>query len=475
MRTRRVILGLVLAGCFAGGVALMTAPKASEPNESSPGADADGSQAARVAPPVAAAPQGASAPEHRSEGELALPPRVVLILIDALRADRLPFYGHDAPPTPFLSSLAARGVVFEHAYAASSWTSSSVASLFTGRYPSEHQVWTGFAMTRRARRSGKPLELNRLPDELPTLAERMRERGYATFGVSNNPNLAEEMGLRRGFDHFEQFREKTGDVINAAVLGFQPDLERHERTFLYVHYMDTHKPYHARTELMDGTGRSALERYDSEIRYVDSMIGRLHDALGWDDDTLIVLLADHGEEFGEHGGTGHTNTLYAELLRVPLVLSWPAALAARRVSENVSLIDVLPTLEAMGGASSSSVPTSGRSLVPLLRGGTLGDRTIFAMRSTETVDPPRVRKAALAGPHKYILSLPENTEQLFDRDADPLDQQDVSARKPEVVAQLREALRAFERTVQRHERVRVESKQTAAELSEQLRSLGYVQ
>jgi arylsulfatase A-like enzyme len=403
-------------------------------------------------------------------------PNVVLILIDALRRDRLPFYGHGRNTAPFLAELAAGGAVFERALTASTWTPSSVASLFTGLYPNQHGVWTGYNVTRLARSSGKPLVLNRIPEGATTLAESLRRLGYRTFGASNNPNFSEVMGFRRGFDRFEQVNDRSAEAINAAVAGFRPELDAARPYFLYLHYMDAHKPYHRRDPWFDPNEPDEdLARYDSEISYADAQIRELVSGLPGRDDMLVILTADHGEEFGEHGGRGHKNQLYAELLRVPLVWSWPGAIAPRRIADDVSLVDVMPTLEALAGAPAPTAPSAGTSLVPLLEGGAIEPRPIFAMRATESQDPPLVRKAVVRDGWKYIVTTPSGDEELYDTVADPADRVDVAAEQADVVARLRAELAAFEAAAPRHARAYAESEKSARELVDQLRALGYVE
>ena len=404
------------------------------------------------------------------------PFNVVILLVDALRADRLPFYGHSKPTAPFLSQLAAEGAVFERAHAASTWTPSSVASLFTGLYPNQHQVWTGFVMARSAQASDRPLLLNRIPEEAPTLAERMRERGYRTFGVSSNANFGEEMGFRRGFERFAHPQRKSGDAVNESVREWLPELRRAQRYFLYLHYMDTHKPYHTREPWSDASAPDPdLARYDSAIGYVDTQIEELYRALGWQERTLLILLADHGEEFGDHGGSGHGNQVYNELMRVPLVFWWPGVIGPRRIQDNVSNVDVLPTLEELLGGAAPRTPVAGESLAPLLEGRPMPARTLFAMRRAELDELQRERMAAIRDSWKYILSLPEQQEELYDTHRDPGEKHDLIARSPEVAARLRKDLERFQTEAPRHARAYVESERSASELADSLRPLGYVQ
>jgi arylsulfatase A-like enzyme len=404
------------------------------------------------------------------------PFRVVVVVIDALRADRLSFYGHARNTAPFLGRLAAAGAVFERAYAASSWTSSAMASLFTGLYPDQHHVLTGYNFTRRSQRGDRPLRLNRIPDTAPTLPEVVRRLGLPTYAVAANPNIGEPMGFSRGFDRFARTQQWSAEAVNAQVLGWREDLAAADAYFLYLHYMDTHMPYPRREPWYDASQPSEpLARYDSAIGYLDARLEELYRALGWHERTLLLVLADHGEEFGDHGGHGHRNQLYAELLRIPLLLHWPGVVEPRRVSDPVSQVDLLPTLESLLGADAPRTGTDGVDLSSLLDGGTLPERTLFAVRATEMRDPPLVRRAALRGRWKYVRSWPGGTEELYDAEADPRDERDLLRERRAVAAALRRELEAFEARPKRHPRAYRDSERPAAELEEELRALGYVE
>jgi arylsulfatase A-like enzyme len=293
--------------------------------------------------------------------------------------------------------------------------------------------------------------------------------------VANNPNIGQKMGFARGFDHFVQKQEWSAEAINTEVEAWEPELRESQQYFLYLHYMDTHRPYQRHDPWFDSTQRYAdLARYDSAIGYVDSKIRELYESLSWQERTLIVLLADHGEEFRDHGGEGHTNQLYDELLHVPLVFWQPGVIRPARIAEPVSLVDVRQTLEELASGQPSQVAGEGVSLVPALAGRALSERPLFAMRWTETQEPPLVRKAVLRGRWKYIRSWPGEHEELYDRSSDPDERHNLVADEAEVAAKLRSELGAFEARARRHERAFVDSEQPAGELEERLRSLGYV-
>jgi arylsulfatase A-like enzyme len=285
------------------------------------------------------------------------------------------------------------------------------------------------------------------------------------------------MGFARGFDRFQQESVLFAEVINDQALRWSDELRRQERYFLYLHYMDTHMPYQRRDPWFDTSEKDpALARYDSAIGYVDAHLRELYEKLGWHRDTLLVVLADHGEEFGEHGGHGHDNNqLYGELLHVPLLFYWPGVIAPRRIVAPVNLVDVRPTLEQLATGKPPETPGDGHSLLPLLDGETLPERNLFAIRWTESENPPLVRKAAMRERWKYIASAPGGREELYDLLADPYDQHDLFAAQREVAAELRQELNRLDAQPVRHQRAYSDSARPAGELEQQLRSLGYVQ
>jgi arylsulfatase A-like enzyme len=323
---------------------------------------------------------------------------VVVILIDTLRADKLGAYGNRRGLTPFLDTLAERGTVFERTYATSSWTIPSVASLFTSRYATQHRVVTFGSQIRS--------------DEV-TLAERLAEAGWLGGGFAANPNLQARFGYAQGFAEWwadvKDNQDVDGNVLRAQALSWI------DRTWnrvsdapalLYVHYMEPHSPYEPPEPFrgrfaVDDAGKPVehdpvvatlatavranvegktppqradvllVERlYDAEVAAVDDQVHRLFDELarrGFLAGALVVVTADHGEEFLEHGGLYHGRTLYEESVRVPLIVVGSGIPAGRRVKTNVSLVYLAPTvLDVLGLPAEPRF--EGHSLVPLFEG-----------------------------------------------------------------------------------------------------------
>jgi arylsulfatase A-like enzyme len=404
-------------------------------------------------------------------------PDIVLIVIDTLRADHLPSYGYDKPVAPFLAELASRGVVCERAHATSSWTAPSTASLHSSLNPLQHGVLQGIlADLQQARHEQVPV-LNRVPESVSMLAEVLRDAGYATFAVTDNPNICREMGFAQGFDHFRNFMYDGAPAVNAAVTTWAPALEAAEPSFLYLHYMDPHEPYHRREPYFQPGGdrrEVMVNAYDSEIRWLDDHIRELNDRLGWDENTLIVITSDHGEEFLDHGAFDHGRTLFHEVLDVPLIFVLPDGRnAGGRVNERVTLLDVLPTLRELVGLPPDS-RNQGLGLAALLRGeaDALPKRNLFA----HLVQPPwfgsLTLRSVIDGDLKLVITDP-NAVQLFDLVEDSAERRNLAAHREDDVRRLWETLHGAEAGWPRFDQ---EGAGTAVEDIdlEKLRALGYV-
>lgn len=405
-------------------------------------------------------------------------PNIVLIVIDTLRKDHLPFYGYPKQTAPFLSRLARTGVVFDSAYSTSTWTAPAAASIFTSLYPFQHGVVSGLGVTRRRQRADASIELNRVPEAAETLGEAMQRAGYATYAVTDNVNLSRELGFAQGFDHFKNFtRTKSAEVVNGKLLEWREQILAERRYFLYLHYVDPHGPYEPRAPWFDPT-LTGLARevsaYDSEIAYVDARIAEAAAALRWDRDTLILVSADHGEEFLDHNFAGHGHTLYAEVVNVPLLVAFPGvAHAGRRVAEPVSHIDLLPTLREAAGLAPDPA-NEGISLLPLAAGGKGPERMLYGhlFRKNDEGGPDKLLRYALAGEWKLIAGS-QRGPLLFNLREDPRETHSLAAERPQVVQALEQRLLAFERSCRRFagERQAITIDDATRE---ELKTLGYV-
>jgi choline-sulfatase len=309
---------------------------------------------------------------------------LVLITIDTLRADHVGAYGYTHARTPVLDGLASGGALFEHAYAAAPITLPSHATLLTGRYPPGHG----------ARDNGL-----RVAPTVPTMATELHARGFATAAFVAAFPLDHQFGLNRGFDVYGDRLPRgadgrlanerpAADVVNDAIAWLrerrttnaerrtsndEPRTSNHERPFfLWVHLFEPHAPYGD-----PSSTRPALDRYDEEIATADREAGRLVSALGpARADTLIVAAGDHGEAFGEHGEYAHSIFVYDTTLRVPLLMSGPGIPAGARVTEPVTLADVVPTVMRALGAPLRDV--DGIDLSPAFSHAPLPPRELYA-------------------------------------------------------------------------------------------------
>jgi arylsulfatase A-like enzyme len=298
----------------------------------------------------------------------ALPPRhVILISIDTLRADHLGCYGYTGARTPNIDALAAEGALFENAATAAPLTLPAHSSIFTGRTPLRHGIVDNFGF--------------RLPDGETTLAEKLNAHGFATGGFAGAFVLDSRFGVAQGFetyvDRFETPSESAtglGGHERSADQVLPPALEwmagQGERPFFaFVHFFDPHAPYDPPSAFLEAPGSDAA-RYDAEIAFVDSQVGKLVAFLkerGLYGDSLIVLLADHGESLGEHGESTHGLFVYDATIRVPLLVRGRGIVPGTRIGAQVRTIDVMPTvLELLGLTPGPEV--EGRSLEPLLVG-----------------------------------------------------------------------------------------------------------
>jgi arylsulfatase A-like enzyme len=361
-------------------------------------------------------------------------------------------YGYARPTTPFLDELASRGVRFSHAFIATHCTPQSHASVFTSLYQETHGValdppapgapeWTSYV----------------LDDSHPTLAGILKDAGYLTLAVTEGGYMADEFGLNRGFEDF--YDGARG--VDQGVIRLLRMLRRHagdaRPVFALLHTYQVHVPYTppARYREMFGwpevpyeatTDRIPLIRaagfpaedvrylsdmYDAELRFADDTLRELFgelESLGFLRDALVVVMSDHGEEFHEHGELSHRDTLYDELMHVPLVLAGSRVSAPRVDDRMASLVDVAPTILSMAGVAAPG-SLAGRDLQAAAPPAP--DPAVFAQFG-------RRRYAMRTRGWKLIDTLsPDPRVELYDLAADPGEHHDLAARDPERVAAMR--------------------------------------
>lgn len=315
----------------------------------------------------------------------------VVLLEDALRADRLALYGGPIA-SPALERLAAAGVVFDRAFAQATQTRPSVPSMMTSLLPSTTGVWD-FS--------------DSLSDGFVTLAEALRSCGFATASFLQNGNAGPYAGLAQGFDVV--FDEETSGPRTEDLIGPASAFERWSENqqgrpyFAYVHALDPHGPYDpaTRPDLKDSIGGDPLlpdrsldaewlkhptaaarrKLYEAEIAANDRAISGLLDRMQARGDlarAVIAAVADHGEFLGEHGGMWrHHPPAHVEVARIPFVLAAPGATPIR-VATPVALLDLMPTLLDLAHVDASALAMHGRSLATVLNGGAIPERAIPA-------------------------------------------------------------------------------------------------
>ncbi|MBL8840881.1 MAG: sulfatase [Planctomycetes bacterium] len=428
-----------------------------------------------AAPAPAIAPAAAPAPPRRS---------VVFCLIDTCRADRMSMNGHERPTTPFLEQLATRGVRLSRCFSQAPWTKPSMSSILTSCYPSV---------------TGMYQLLDQLDNRFVTLPEAFRDAGWYTAGFSANPLMGRLSNYAQGFRRFKEavevipngdpnhFSSGSAARLNAHVLPWLAG-EPQQPFFLYVHSVDPHEEYepapeflaqfadpafepeyrrqwqalidaepgrvanHCTAPVFEKAGvaiepfiRYGLDLYDADVRANDDaleeLIGTLERQHGLEN-LILVITADHGEEFMEHGGTSHAFALWNELLHVPLLIVAPGLLPEGVVIDApVPSIDLYPTLCELAGVALPD-GLQGKSFAPLLRGEPADGRPIFAenheMPGSERFFANQGNTLALIeGPWKLILNLkspwnrPRPRRELYRLDRDFGETTDLAAQESE--------------------------------------------
>jgi len=272
---------------------------------------------------------------------------LLVVTLDTCRADHMGAYGHKEAHTPCFDELSTKSALFAECTSAVPITLPSHCTLFTGQYPWEHGVRDNGAF--------------RLPDSARTLAETMRDAGYQTAAFVSSFTLDESFGLGQGFQVYDDrypaeekgfYPERRAEDTTEAALSWLSQIGK-EPYFLWVHYFDPHAPYSPPPEFAD---RFPNAPYDAEISYMDSQMKRLLQALPRPNDTVILVVGDHGEDLGQHGEDTHGVFVYESSLRVPCLLSAPAADVRGTIVPNpISLTELMSCcLEALGLEKSSS-------------------------------------------------------------------------------------------------------------------------
>ena len=407
---------------------------------------------------------------------------VILVSLDTLRADRLGCYGYERETSRFLDSLAREGVLFEDLMAPSSKTASSHMSMFSGMHPGVHGVHNYY-----------DTEATAASDELPLLPELLQSAGYHTAAITGGGMLLPDLGFGRGFHYVDDrggggdrvFRRATDWMRNAL-----PELDADEPFFLFVHTYEIHDPYTPPAEWQQKfvqpgySGRVDATRvelpveddaatslgffqniqksfwggfrkdrpedvqyvsdlYDAGIAYTDDLFSEFWsvvEELGLDDDVILIVTSDHGEELVDHGETSH-RSIYQEVLHVPLIVRTPetaARGAGHRVGRLVQGIDLLPSVLELAGAEAPS-GIQGRSWVADLDPAGAGDE--HALGWAELAKPKSDLAAVRVGDLKLIDRTNVGRGELYDLEADPGETQNENQTRPEDSEQLGRLMR----------------------------------
>jgi len=408
----------------------------------------------KVAAGVSCDPPGSVEKGHRDHR-----PNIVVYLIDALRADRIGCYGYDRGTTPHVDEFASSAILFSGAQAQTSWTRPAVASIFTGLLPQQH---------------GTTDKKDVLPESATTIAELLTGAGYESAAVVSNGNVDQVYGFSQGFSYYKYLEEVEigehvvrSDDVNQAVFSWLDEFRATEPFFLYVHTVDPHLPYAPPPTFRDAfapnvhdssigsteaVNEVAANRdrvtpkmveqlsdlYDGEVAANDASFGEFYAGLGERgllENTVVVVLSDHGEEFFDHGGWTHGNTLHAEMLDVPLIIRIPGV-TPRSIPEIVQHVDLFSTLLDLAGVEPPA-GVFGRSARPLWTEGVTAEWTNRGLSHLELKE--RFGEAWVDPQWKIITRRLRNGDlrtSLFNRETDPTERSDLASRRQDLVEEL---------------------------------------
>ncbi len=421
---------------------------------------------------------------------------VLLIILDAARAQEFGAYGYSRPTTPEIDRIASEGVVFDRAYTPAVYTLAAMSSLWTSQYPDRHHSEVSFSA--------------RLPKDRLTLAELLSAQGIHTAGFVANAVAGKGFGFDRGFVEFQElFRTlgSRGDVFRRALPPWLA-ANRDRRFFAYLHFREPHFPYdpeppfdtrfgpdgpipkaargdaaffrdvnQGRRPFSEAEREHLVRLFDGNLAFADQEVGALRRAMeaeGLWEKSVVIVAADHGEELFERGWIGHNVHLFEPSVRVPLIIRFPkgAGPAGRRISALTDLLDVAPTIADVLGArgkGGSDRAFQGRSLLPVIAGApgkaavlsrTVWDRPRYALRDER---------------YKFFYETRTGEEQLYDLETDPGETRDVGPAEPLRAAYYRQALHAWTLKLARRAPAGSERAELSRDQCENLKALGYVQ
>ena len=448
---------------------------------------------------IAPAVSNPGAPTREDEPDPPIFPEqtnVLIYLIDTLRADHLGLYGYELDTSPNLNAFAREGIVFTNARAQSSWTRSSVASIFTGLHPRSHSV------------NGR---IDKLSPHALTLSTLLGASGYQTAGIIANGNVSKNFGFELGFDSYVHLHERRtreihvlSDAVNEMALSLLDRRDTNRPFFLYLHTVDPHDPYTPRSPYRErfveapqypdlvrlkalfaegvhpddvrAVSEELRALYDAEIAFNDDQFGVLVRRLkerGLYDSTLIIVVSDHGEEFQDHGGWGHGNTLYDEQLAIPLVMKLPDQRHAGQVVDRPAQhVDLMPTILSLLGLP---IPpdVQGKSMWPP-SATTPEDRGTASVaylnldgRAMESLQLDALKIIRYLTPHETASQV-----EVFDLESDPAELMNLTGVRPTLRGYLLTSLRRW--VLEQPMLLSAGEAVIDAELEERLRTLEYI-
>jgi arylsulfatase A-like enzyme len=424
---------------------------------------------------------------------------VLLVFLDAARAEQVGAYGYERATTPEIDRIAREGVVFERAYTPAVYTLAAMSSVWTSQYPDRHHENVAHA--------------NELPAGSPTVVEALAARGFHTAGFVANAMAGRAKGFERGFEEFHEvfgfFPEELGSragVFRRVLPGWLGD-RGGQRFFAYLHFREPHFPYdppppfpslfgpdaplsraqrrvkdwyidvnQGRVEPSEEEIAHLVRLYDANLAYADREIGALYRALeetGLLESTVLIIASDHGEQLYERGYISHSAQVLEQSIRIPLIVRFPQStgISGRRVDGLVDLLDLAPSLLDIFGFPDDDPARSemqGRSLLPVVSGApgkrailsrTVWERPVYALRDQR---------------YKLIHDTRTGESELYDLERDRGEARDLAGREPVRLAYYRQGLQDGVGRLQPGEAGSGRGAELTPEQCENLKSLGYL-
>ncbi len=414
-------------------------------------------------------------------------PNVIFLMLDTLRADHLGVYGYERNTSPNIDQFAKENLFFKNAITAVPWTPPSVAGMWSGLYPKSHNFMPPNS------REEATTNVSKLSESVLTLPEILKAQGYQTHAISTNPWITDTFGFNQGYDKFEYLEREQADVLTeSGIKAIEQMTSKEDPFFLYLHYLDPHEPYtppdkYARVfkgplkaNDYDAEMQRKIGLYDGEIAFMDEWLGKFFAYLKEKklyEDSIIVIVGDHGEQFMEHGNISHGNELFNPELHIPMIIKTGKNIQQRVVDYAVSNIDLFPTILELVGLT----PPANYQSVSLLkdansqgRGGVMSEiKRKYNQRSFTSYEGKRL----LVGSREQDLNVDaedalKNTIAIYDAFADYWEKSPIT--EDALLSQLQAE---FQSELQKSEGLKVKAAtgdSVNEETISQLESLGYL-